>query len=294
MTIREHLAALELLVAPPATPFRAPCDWAAFERANDFLPPSDYRALLDTYGSGTFECAIGRLVLDQPEHPKRTFLEGNRWLRDNFRHFQRMEPERNPTWSVYPEPGGYLPFAVDDTSLSFGWLTAGEPDAWTVAIEGTRDAWWSELPFGALELALRWSQGRVEVDQRPSVLPGGTFLARTEDAFWSGRSGYASIEFAPGASARMLVDNGAAWVRSRVEPASVSAVGAQGDARTPLHASLTIWFDPREEGAVIEAVRRLAAELATPVASVEALDGSPIWAQLTGNSGLRLVDPSDG
>jgi hypothetical protein len=276
-----HLAELKLLVQPPAAPYGAPIDWSAFERENAFLPPADYRALLDGYGAGTLEAGVGGLVLLQPMHPKRSFLDGNRWRRDNLRGLQRLDPTGVPQWPIYPEVGGFLPFAVDESSWTLGWLTEGAPDDWTVAIDAGRDGWWDELPIGAVELVMRWARGDLGIPDVDRTGPGGTFLPYVQDEHWSGFTATANVEFGRNPGSATLAQRDTEWVRSMVAPAHLRSFGASGDAHAPVHGNVSVGYRPEDEAAVVAALQALATELGTTVVAATSLDGSPIWPELT-------------
>jgi hypothetical protein len=282
MSWQARLGELTRLVPPPATPFRAPVDWAKFESENAFLPPADYRTLLNLYGAGTLEAPLGRLSLLQPLHPNRSFLEGNRWMRDSLRGLQRRFPTLEPPWPVYPEPGGFLPFAADDTSWAFGWLTGGAQDDWTTAIDGGRDGWWVQLPFGVVELAARWAEGDLGIPEVQRAVPGGRFLAATADEHWTPVTESARVVFGASLGSASLPTRPSDWVKARVAPAKLQSFGASGDANTPVHAELSVGYRPDDEALVIAAIRALAAELGTRVVGAYALDESPIWEELTG------------
>jgi len=276
-----QLAELRLLVQPPVAPYGAPIDWAAFERENAFLPPADYRALLDRYGPGTVNAGVGGLVLLQPMHPKRSFLDGNRWLRDVLRGLQRQGPSGVPPWPIYPDPGGYLPFAVDESSWSLGWLAAGAPDDWTVAIDGGRDGWWTELPIGAVELVMRWARGDLGTPEVARAAPGGTFLPYAQDEYWSDFTATANVELGRSPGSATLPQRDHEWVKAMVAPAHLQSFGASGDAKTPVHGNVGVGYRPEDEAAVIAALQALATELGTSIVEATALDGSPIWPEVT-------------
>ena len=282
MSWLERLAELTRLVPPSDTPFGAPVDWAKFESENGFLPPADYRALLDTYGPGTLEPPLGGLSLLQPLHPDRSFLDGNRWMRENLLGLQRRFPESTPPWPVYPAPGGFLPFAVDDTSWTFGWMTDGFADDWTTAIDGGRDGWWAELPFGVVKLVARWSAGDLGIREVERAAPGGRFVATTADQRWTPLTESARVVFGASPDSASLPARPIDWVRARVAPAKLHSFGASGDADTPVHAELSVGYRPDDEPLVIAAIRALASELGTRVVGAYALDESPIWEELTG------------
>jgi len=276
-----RLSELRLLLQPPAAPYGAPVDWAEFERENAFLPPADYRALLDRYGAGTLTAGVGGLVLLQPMHPKRSFLDGNRWMRDNLRGLQRIDPTGVPQWPIYPDAGGFLPFAVDESSWTLGWLADGAPDDWTVAIDGGRDGWWTELPIGAVELVVRWARGDLGTPHVGRATPGGTFLPYTEDEYWSGFTATANVAFGRSPGSITLPHRDLEWVRAMVAPAKVQSFGASGDAQTPVHGNVSVSYRPEDEAAVIAALQALATELGTSIVAATELDGSPIWPEAT-------------
>jgi hypothetical protein len=276
-----RIAELKLLVQPPATPYGAPVDWAAFERENAFLPPADYRALLDRYGAGTFDAGVGGLVLLQPMHPDRSFLDGNRWLRDNLRGMQRQFSTGIPPWPIYPEPGGFLPFAADESSWTIGWLTQGAVEDWTTCIDGGRDGWWDELPIGAVELVMRWARGDLGSRHVDRAAPGGTFRPYTQDEHWSGFSAFSNVVFGRSPGSATLAQRDSEWVKAMVAPAHLRSFGTSGDARTPVHGELSVGYRPEDEAAVVAAVQALATELGTSIVAATALDGSPIWQEAT-------------
>jgi hypothetical protein len=277
MSWRTRLAELKLLVQPPDSPYGAPVDWVAFERENGFLPPPDYRALLDRYGAGTLQAGLDGLVLLQPMHPMRSFLDGNRWIRDNLRGLQRLDPTGVPPWPIYPEPGGFLPFAVDESSWTVGWLTQGAPEDWTTCIDGGRDGWWDELPVGAAELVMRWARGDLGIPDVERAAPGGTFLPYTQDEYWSGFTATANVEFGRSPGSATLPQRDHEWVKEMVAPAHLQSFGASGDARIPLHGKVGVAYRPEDEPQVIAALQALATDLGTSIVAATSLDGSPIW-----------------
>ena len=277
MSWQTQLAELRLLIQPPASPYGAPVDWAAFERENAFLPPTDYRALLDRYGAGVVHAGLDGLVLLQPMHPMRSFLEGNQWIRDNLRGLQRVDPTGVPPWPIYPDAGGFLPFAVDETSWTVGWLTHGTPDEWTTCIDGGRDGWWDELPIGAAELVMRWARGDLGIPHVDRATPGGTFLPYEHDEYWSGFTATANVEFGRSPGSATLPQRDHEWVKAMVAPAHLQSFGASGDAETPMHGKVGVGYRPQDEAAVIAALQAFAIELGTSIVAATELDGSPIW-----------------
>jgi hypothetical protein len=112
------------LVPPPDFPVRANGDWKRFVSTNGFWPPEDYRMMVREYGSGLF---AGWLYLIEPFDPSHSFTDlvaaEARTLRGNG--------QRAPMW---PDPGGFLPWAKTTTGDHVGWRTGGKPEAWKTVI----------------------------------------------------------------------------------------------------------------------------------------------------------------
>ncbi|MBQ0896459.1 SMI1/KNR4 family protein [Micromonospora sp. U56] len=124
---------LARLVPPPAAPVHAQGDWSAAEATLGFTLPTDYRALVVTYGLGQF----GDITLFTP-------FAGATWpyvdlvwqageLLDGYRDFRSDFPEAFP-YPLYPEPGGLLQWAVTGNGVMLCWLTQGAPDTWPVVV----------------------------------------------------------------------------------------------------------------------------------------------------------------
>jgi hypothetical protein len=281
-TWEEWLDRLRAEAPPPATPFGGAVDWRRFRSENGFDPPADYQALLDLYGTGALNARLGTLRFEQASHPKRSLLAATRWARDNLRGLQRAHPGTTPPWPIFPEPGGFLPFAANDTSWTVGWLTNGVPNGWTTAIDGGRDGWWAAMPYGAVELAARWVEGGLGIEEVPRVESGGRFIAATEDAYWSDLTETAQVVFGASAASATFSHWGIDRVRAMVAPGKLIAFGSGTGPATeagygPRRGTISVAYRPEDAQPVAAALRRLAVELGTRIDEARALDGSPIW-----------------
>lgn len=121
MTGVASLVRLGQLVPPPEWPVGGDGDWKRFWSVNGFRPPEDYTMLIREYGVGTF---AGWLRLIEPFDHTQSFLTlaeaACRRLAGGAGH---------PLW---PQPGGFLPWAVTAGGDQVGWRTVGRPDDWTV------------------------------------------------------------------------------------------------------------------------------------------------------------------
>jgi hypothetical protein len=130
------LRALIEVCPPPARPKFASGDWT---RVTSVLGPipSDYRQLIERYGSGAF---ARRVTIFNPFDPNpyvelvasaMRALEADRATRHEFPDdFQ---------FPLYPEPGGILPWAVTDAGDTLYWMEAGPPDAWPIVVIMARE-----------------------------------------------------------------------------------------------------------------------------------------------------------
>ncbi|MEW6152408.1 MAG: SMI1/KNR4 family protein [Actinomycetota bacterium] len=152
------------LVQPPDYPVRANGDWKRFTSVNGFPPPEDYRMLVREYGSGTFG---GVISLIEPFDPSKSFMD-------------LIEPRcralRNGSGrSVWPEPGGFLPWGVVAGGGLVGWRTDGRPNDWPTVYWSDRGHGPVELPMGAVGFVV----GVLERTLDPALLAGLTVGAAT-------------------------------------------------------------------------------------------------------------------
>lgn len=170
----DFLTALELLVPPPdgVQPLGERM-WARFAAENGFIPPADYRALVDRYGVGGFgydELTGPWLYLTHPFVPHTTLVEQSAYSRSVNIGFQRRYPAQHPGWPMWPAAGGFLPWAGTIDGDQVGWLTAGPPDSWGIGFYG-RGADYYRFPFGCVEFVYRWFTGTAGVEHG-DALPG--------------------------------------------------------------------------------------------------------------------------
>ncbi len=132
-----NLGRLFEVMPPPEEPLEVPTlgDWERCECEISPLP-LDYRAFISAYGTGTvddflwvFNPASGNEFLN--------LVSQRRAILSALAITARQSPARF-SMPRFPEPGGFLPFAGTDNGDSLFWVTAGEPDAWTVAVMGPR------------------------------------------------------------------------------------------------------------------------------------------------------------
>lgn len=152
MSIDELIA----VCPPPDVPLHARGDWAAVEARLGPLP-ADYKALIETYGSGRF----GELMPLDPFDPNENveLVRVARMILDGDRETRRSFPEHLEGLPLHPEPGGLLPWAVHGNGGFVYWRMHGPPDRWPVMVLPSRELHGEEVAISATTLIARWLDG---------------------------------------------------------------------------------------------------------------------------------------
>jgi hypothetical protein len=131
---------LKALVPPPPAPQETGTaqEWPAIEQQLGTALPDDYKALIQSYGSGGFNEFI---YVHNPfaANPYRNLLALKETILDAYRTSQQNFPDEYPE-PAFPQPGGVLPWARSDNGDEFFWRTEGDPNQWTVLVLKARNA----------------------------------------------------------------------------------------------------------------------------------------------------------
>ncbi len=114
-------------VPPPAAPpvtFDGP--WAPIEAQLGVVLPQDYKDFMRLYGFGVFLEFLGIHAPNVSSRHAR-LVERAREICDDLRDEERP-------YSLWPEPGGLLPFGRTDNGDYLCWLMQGAPADWTVVV----------------------------------------------------------------------------------------------------------------------------------------------------------------
>lgn len=164
---------LTQVVPPPAQAIDAGNaeSWRQCEQQLGLVFPSDYRQLIQTYGTG---CWLGFLwvlipfasntYLNVVEQGVR-FLDAERTIRDQF-------PEEVP-FALHPEPEGLFPWASTDNGDHLYWLTRGEPDQWPVIVFESRGPEFERHEMSCTAFLARWVSGDLAVGVFPPDIQFG-------------------------------------------------------------------------------------------------------------------------
>ncbi|GAA1236804.1 hypothetical protein GCM10009665_28730 [Kitasatospora nipponensis] len=172
---RELNDLVQLLGPPPIRD--ASCDdWAAVEDYVGSALPRDFKAFLDTYGTGTI---CGELVVF---HPRGTspLLDRMRKIHESFGQSWRRDSDEYP-FRFHPDPGGLISWGYDHSGDEhFLWPCDPDPDRWKIVtnINGT-DPELFDGPFTDFVLAFVERLG--DVDPQHGVDPDALEFLEPED-----------------------------------------------------------------------------------------------------------------
>lgn len=116
------------VIPPPPEPFEAfNGPWEPVETALGTALPHDYKDFCRLYGSGYFMQFLG-VSVPGSQNPNVRLEPHVRAICDTF--FDRAELP----YSLWPDPGGLIPFGQTDNGDFLFWLPRGEPANWGVVV----------------------------------------------------------------------------------------------------------------------------------------------------------------
>ncbi len=154
------LAQLVAVVPPPA---RVPrIDWTEVENRLGFPLPDDYRALMETYGEGSFDDFLWLLHPTSP-NPNLNLISELRAQREAL----ALDVE-----GVGPPPEDLVPWAGTDNGDAVYWKFDSQRRlGGTVIVNAARGDAWPEYDLSATEWLLAVLSGRIRVPVFPDDFP---------------------------------------------------------------------------------------------------------------------------
>jgi hypothetical protein len=122
---------LKQIIPVPKSPIETSLQrgWDSAEIMLKTKLPIDYKEFIDTYGSGY----IGNFLYLWNPFSKKRYM--NLILRvDEFFSLATSDFEATLPFPLYPKPNGILPFANTVNGDTIFWITAGNPDEWTIFV----------------------------------------------------------------------------------------------------------------------------------------------------------------
>lgn len=182
------LDALRLLSPPPERPYRGDGTWERLFAELGTQLPKEYVQLMEVYGAGDWGEWLRFLTpLRTGERRFVTHVEETlgayRMLKDNY-------PDRYPL-AVWPETGGFLPFANSYDADHLGWLTEGpDPDTWPLIVWPRHADQQPALEGGLIDTLLAWQRGTLAteglaaLDEEDDPVEHAGFEAWDDSAYW--------------------------------------------------------------------------------------------------------------
>jgi len=135
--------------------------------------------LVDRYGAGEWRGWLTFFSRDE-------LAERVELLTGIYRDLREQFPDFHPL-AAWPEPGGFLPFALSVDGDQLAWLTVGDPDTWRVVVVPRDDEpgrpWRGGLVDGLLSWCRGFSpQGMPNTDPLSDLLELATFKAEEGDS----------------------------------------------------------------------------------------------------------------
>ena len=119
---------LVTFIPPPDEPRDADGDWSAAEVALAVRFPSDFRQMIQRYGTGEFYA--GLLILN----PLNPWCQ--RQIAKELKNYRVIREAMELSLRLHPESPGLFPWGHDSNGNGFFWLTEGAPEQWPVVQVG--------------------------------------------------------------------------------------------------------------------------------------------------------------
>jgi hypothetical protein len=182
------LAALRLLSPPPAVPYLGDGDWDKLFDELGLRLPDEFVTLMAVYGAGCWSNWLR--FLTPLRSGERRFVDHVRATTDPYREFRELYPHRYGL-AVWPEPGGFLPFANSIDGDEIGWLTEGpDPNAWPLIVYPRHAQQGPALPMGLIDTLVAWQRGTfaaagfAAIDEDDDPIEFASFEPWDDSAYW--------------------------------------------------------------------------------------------------------------
>jgi hypothetical protein len=153
---------LTKLVPPPPHPLERgqPATWDDVEARLGTPLPDDYKALINTYGTGSFNDFLYVFNPFASNRYRNLFA-----LKDDILSAYAVSQHNFPDDFLDPEfpaAGGLLPWARTDNGDEFYWKTEGSPDTWSIVVIESRNAAQYRYHLTTTDFLVRLLSGTLE------------------------------------------------------------------------------------------------------------------------------------
>ena len=165
-----ELDALVRLMPLPAEPLDPgkPDGWQSIELQVGLRLPSDYKAFIAAYGSGSVAEFLG-VFNPFSDNPHVRLPEA---AAANHEIYREIRTSEHIPFPIHPEPGGLFSWGQTDNGDVMFWVTdpPDEPDRWAIAISEVRGPGWFRHPGPLVRFLREWLTGDAIVPFLPDDL----------------------------------------------------------------------------------------------------------------------------
>ena len=134
---------LEVL-SPPEEPLESgdTVQWQQFEATTGLMLPDDYKAFINTFGTGHIEAVIFPYNPFCQRSRLKAYYDYRTWLQEvtAIKEMKHMFGEDVFPFPTYPDPGGLLPWGTTDTGDRLLWQTAAQTEQWSIVLNEARSS----------------------------------------------------------------------------------------------------------------------------------------------------------
>lgn len=151
---------LRQVLPVPKRPSFADGDWPAVEESLGLALPADYKAFINSYGSGTALSANSVGTAGLVIHSPFIWVASGREIRKAWVSWASMYQDfatyggADIPYPVFSEAGGLLPFGSLADAHSLNWLTIGEPEEWPFVYYHRDEGFFEVRGLSAVEFVL--------------------------------------------------------------------------------------------------------------------------------------------
>jgi hypothetical protein len=154
-----------LKLSPPRyeAPRHTPAEWLDIEQRLGTRLPDDYKEYIEHYG-GSNICDYLVVVKPFGSTQYTDLVDFAQRQLDAYRSLREEFGEEEVPLPLFPELDGLLPWGLTANGDVLFWRTIGEPNQWTVVVNGSRTPWYEEFPYGMAAFILRLFTGKLTGD----------------------------------------------------------------------------------------------------------------------------------
>ena len=158
------------IVAPPLHPIcnGRPDDWNEVEQKLRLKLPSDFKSIVNVYGSGCFSNFLYVFSPFGAVKALNLLSDCQSQILTSYREGQKEFPQYSPSFATFPDSSCLFPWATTVNGDTMFWLTKGNPDDWEVVIcdsKFSKD--YDHLKYGAEAFLVEWLSGKLELNTFP-------------------------------------------------------------------------------------------------------------------------------